>query len=98
MGSTSWNAFVTDFEDASLALATGANGYVRFSAIGENIPDFVPEFWGLSDEHGKLRVIANYNNDIGDFWKYLDHGERPLKESGQAIRFGINYIVYAMSH
>jgi len=65
---------------------------------GENIPDFVPEFWGLSDEHGKLRLIANYNNDIGDFWKYLDHGDKPLKESGQAIRFGINYIVYTMSH
>jgi Ca2+-binding RTX toxin-like protein len=40
LGGTTWNATVTDFEDASLALATGADGYVRFSAIGENIPDF----------------------------------------------------------
>ncbi len=65
---------------------------------GEDTPGFVPEFWGLSDENGNLRLIANYNNDLGDFWKYLDHGDKPLKESGQAIRMGINYIVYAMSH
>src|SRR3989454_462370 len=60
--------------------------------------NFTPEFWGMSDEHGKLQLIANYNNDIGDFWKYLDHGDKPLKDSTEAIRLGINYVVYAMSH
>jgi uncharacterized protein DUF4159 len=60
--------------------------------------DFVPQFWGMSDEHGNLQLIANYNNDIGDFWKYLDHGDKPLKDSSEAIRLGINYIVYAMTH
>jgi hypothetical protein len=60
--------------------------------------DFVPEFWGMSDEHGRLQLVANYNNDLGDFWKYLDHGDKPLKDSARSIRIGINYIVYAMSH
>ena len=59
---------------------------------------FVPQFWGLSDEHGRLQVIANYNNDIGDFWKYLDHGDKPLRDSSRSIRLGINYVVYAMTH
>jgi Domain of unknown function (DUF4159) len=59
---------------------------------------FVPEFWGMSDERGRLQLIANYNNDIGDFWKYLDHGDKPLKDSTTSIRLGINYVVYAMSH
>jgi Ca2+-binding RTX toxin-like protein len=40
LGATTWNATVTDFEDASLALATGVDGFVRFSAMGENLPDF----------------------------------------------------------
>jgi VCBS repeat-containing protein len=40
LGATAWNATVTDFEDASLALATGPDGFVRFTAIGENLPDF----------------------------------------------------------
>ena len=60
--------------------------------------DFVPQFWGMSDEHGRLQLIANYNNDIGDFWKYLDWGDKPLKDSSRAIRLGINYIFYAMTH
>jgi uncharacterized protein DUF4159 len=58
----------------------------------------VPQFWGMSDEHGRLQVIANYNNDIGDFWKYLDMGDKPLDESTRAIRLTINYIFYAMTH
>jgi hypothetical protein len=60
--------------------------------------NFVPEFWGMSDEHGKLQLIANYNNDIGDFWKYLDEGDKPLGDSTTSIRLGINYVVYSMSH
>jgi len=60
--------------------------------------DWTPQFWGLSDEHGRLQLIANYNNDIGDFWKYLDEGDKPLKDSTKAVRLGINYLVYAMSH
>ena len=59
---------------------------------------FRPEFWGLSDEHGRLQVIAFYNNDIGDYWKYLDEGEKPLQDSTTSIRIGINAIVYAMTH
>jgi hypothetical protein len=52
----------------------------------------------MSDENGKLQVIANYNNDLGDYWKYLDHGDKPLKDSSRSIRLGVNYIIYAMSH
>jgi hypothetical protein len=65
---------------------------------GADIPSFVPQFWGMSDAHGRLQLIANYNNDIGDFWKYLDHGDQPLHDSARAIRLGINYIIYAMTH
>ncbi len=60
--------------------------------------DFEPQFWGLSDEHGNLQLIANYNNDIGDFWKYLDYGDKPLADSTAATRLGINYLIYAMTH
>ena len=40
LGATSWNATATNFEDVSLALATGASGFVKFSSIGEDLPDF----------------------------------------------------------
>jgi hypothetical protein len=52
----------------------------------------------MMDGHGNLQLIANFNNDIGDFWKYLDLGDKPLKDSARATRLGINYLVYALSH
>jgi hypothetical protein len=57
-----------------------------------------PQFWGMSDEHGRLQLIANYNNDVGDFWKYLDEGDKPLADSARSIRLGINYFFYALTH
>jgi Ca2+-binding RTX toxin-like protein len=40
LGTTSWQGTVAEFETASLALATGTDGFVRFTAVGDNIPDF----------------------------------------------------------
>ena len=60
--------------------------------------DFIPQFWGLVDEHGKLHGIANYNNDLGDFWEDLDKGEAPLRPAVRSTQLGINYVLYAMSH
>jgi len=57
-----------------------------------------PEFWGVSDTHGRLQVLAFYNNDIGDFWKYLDNGDAPLRDSARATRIGIDAFIYAMTH
>ena len=60
--------------------------------------EWKPQFWGMSDEHGRLQLIAYYNNDIGDFWKYLDEGQAPLKDSTTSIRIGVNAVMYAMTH
>ncbi len=57
-----------------------------------------PQFWGMSDEKGRLQVIANYNNDIGDFWKYLDQGDKPLQDSSRSIRMGVDYVMYSLTH
>jgi hypothetical protein len=57
-----------------------------------------PQFWGMLDSHGKVQLIANYNNDVGDFWKYLDEGDKPLSDSARSIRLGINYFFYALTH
>jgi hypothetical protein len=60
--------------------------------------DFRPQFWGLQDEHGKLRLIADYNNDLGDYWEDLDKGSAAVKPAVWATQLGINYVLYAMSH
>jgi hypothetical protein len=57
-----------------------------------------PQFWGMSDGKGRLIVIANRNNDLGEFMEDVDRGEKPFKEAALAVRLMINYLVYAMTH
>jgi len=57
-----------------------------------------PEFWGLSDEKGRLIMMANWNNDFGEFWEWVDKGQMQFKPAAQSFRFGVNYLFYAMTH
>ena len=57
-----------------------------------------PSFLGLSDEEGRLLVVANFNNDIGDYWEWSDESLVPINFSNEAYKFGINYVIYALTH
>ncbi len=63
---------------------------------------FSPEYWGLFEnndrERGRLMVVANYNNDIGDYWEWSDAGFLPIPLSNEAYKLGINYVIYALTH
>ena len=56
-----------------------------------------PTFYGLEDDHGRLQVVVNFNNDIGDFWEWSDEQFHPIQLSNEAYKFGVNYIIYALS-
>jgi len=53
---------------------------------------------GIYDDKGRIMVAISYNSDIGDAWEFADDPRYPEKFSGLAIRIGVNYIVYAMTH
>ena len=57
-----------------------------------------PRFYGYYDEKGRLLMIINHNNDIGDFWEWIDRPMYPLAPSTEALRFGVNYFIYSMTH
>lgn len=57
-----------------------------------------PTFYGISDEKGHLQVVANFNNDIGDFWEWSDESFMPINLSNEAYKFGVNYVMYALTH
>ena len=46
----------------------------------------------------KAELIANYNNDLGEFWEWVDKGEMPFRPAMRSVQLGVNYFVYAMSH
>ena len=57
-----------------------------------------PHFRGVFDENGNLRVMINFNSDLGDAWEWADVPFYPEKYSSAAYRLGINYIIYSMTH
>jgi Domain of unknown function (DUF4159) len=58
----------------------------------------LPEFWGLEDETGRLMMVANYNYDVSDYWQFSDNPFSPIEETNEAYKFGVNYIIYALTH
>ena len=53
---------------------------------------------GIYDDKNRIMVAISYNSDLGDAWEWADSPGYPEKFSGLAIRVGVNYIVYSMTH
>jgi uncharacterized protein DUF4159 len=51
-----------------------------------------------NDPRKRLMAIANFNTDISDFWEFSATGFRPIDESNEAYKLGVNYIMYGMMH
>jgi hypothetical protein len=56
------------------------------------------QFLGLDDDHGRLMMVINYNNDLGEVWQWLDEGSLSLQDAAQSLKFGTNYLMYAFTH
>jgi Domain of unknown function (DUF4159) len=60
-----------------------------------------PGFFGMyerDDPSKRLQVIANFNNDVSEYWEYSDTGFAPIDLSNEAYKLGVNYVVYGMTH
>jgi hypothetical protein len=58
-----------------------------------------PAHWrGIYDDKGRLMVALNHNSDMGDAWEHADDPRYPAPMTATAYRFGVNYVIYAMTH
>lgn len=57
-----------------------------------------PSWKGIYDDDGRLMVAINYNMDMGDAWEHADDPVYPEPMTALAYKFGINYLIYAMTH
>ncbi len=55
-------------------------------------------FYGYNNERGELAVIICANNDVGDFWELIDQPAYAVRPSAEALKLGINFVIYAMTH
>src|SRR5262249_32269378 len=57
-----------------------------------------PAWRSISDYSGRMVVAVNYNTDVGDAWEFADVPYYPEAMTALAYRYGINYLIYAMTH
>jgi hypothetical protein len=79
------------------------NVFYKIKSLEMRAPYIFPgqaaaEFLGLRDEHGNLQMVLNNNNDISEFFEWIDEGRLSMHDAATAFQFGINYAIYAMTH
>lgn len=57
-----------------------------------------PYWRGIMDKDGRIVVAICFNMDVGDGWEFADDPDYPEKFSAMALRLGVNYVAYAMTH
>ncbi|PYR30006.1 MAG: hypothetical protein DMF92_09980, partial [Acidobacteria bacterium] len=60
-----------------------------------------PIFRGVyedNDQRKRLQIIINYNTDISQFWEWSGQGLRPIDQTNEAYKLGVNYLVYGLTH
>jgi hypothetical protein len=51
-----------------------------------------------NDRSRRMLAMINYNTDISEYWEEGGMGFRPIWETNEAYKLGVNYIMYAMTH
>jgi len=72
-----------------------------FDVIPQDYDRDRPQFFGLFEDNDptkRLMMIVNYSTDVSNFWEFSATGLRPIEDSNQAYKLGVNYIMYGITH
>ena len=64
-------------------------------------PGMLPDYKALfedNDPQKRLMAIANYNNDISEYWEFAPTGFMPIIDTNEAYKLGVNYVMHALTH
>ena len=70
---------------------------IRGAAYDQGPPIFRGVFEN-NDPTKRLMVMINFNTDVSNYWEYSAMGFRPIDESNEAYKLGVNYLFYALTH
>ena len=57
-----------------------------------------PAWRAIFDDRNRMLVAVNFNTDVGDAWEYADSPDYPEAMTTLAYRYGLNYLIYSMTH
>lgn len=67
-------------------------------AVTVQLQGSTPAWRAVSDDKHHVVVAINFNTDVGDAWEYADSPQYPEAMTTLAYRYGINYLMYSMTH
>ena len=59
-----------------------------------------PAYYGIfedNDPSKRLMVVANFDNDIPEYWEWSGEGLYPFDASNEAYKLGVNYLIYGLT-
>ena len=60
-----------------------------------------PSYYGVfedNDPEKRLMVVANFDNDVPEYWEWSGEGFFPFDASNEAYKLGVNYVIYGLTH
>jgi hypothetical protein len=70
-------------------------------AIVHPMYGIAPSYYGIfedNDPSKRLMVIANFDNDVPEYWEWSGEGLYPFDASDEAYKLGVNYVIYGLTH
>ena len=71
------------------------------------IDSFAPDvphrasYYGIFEDNDpakRLMVVANFDNDVPEYWEWSGRGLFPFDASNDAYKLGVNYLIYGLTH
>ncbi len=60
-----------------------------------------PSYYGLYEDNDpakRLLVVANFDNDVPEYWEWSGQGLFPFATTNDAYKLGVNYMIYGLTH
>jgi hypothetical protein len=70
-------------------------------AIRHPMSGLAPRYFGIfeaNDPARRLMAVANFDNDVPEYWEWSGQGLFPFDTSNEAYKLGVNYLIYGLSH
>ena len=70
-------------------------------AIVHPMSHIPPNYYGVfedNDPSKRLMVVANFDNDVPEYWEWSGQGLFPFDASNEAYKLGVNYMIYGLTH
>lgn len=60
----------------------------------------MPTYFAMFEDNnprGRILALANYDNDLAEYWEWSATGMFPVNFTSEAYKLGVNYIVYGLT-